>query len=71
MRRIDGHLSTLAQSNVDARALVAVETRPDGSQTWQLEIPGAEPLGLGENFGAASKAIYAIVRATKARGEKS
>jgi hypothetical protein len=57
----------LAQHNIDPRALVYCEAREDSSQNWTLEIPEQEPLGLGDNFGHANRAIYALVRAGKAR----
>ena len=64
MRSLDGHLSRRAQS-VWPPALVTHE----GGQDYRLERPDAEPLGLGDSFSAAHRALGALLAAKRARGE--
>lgn len=60
-RRIDGYLSRLAQQ-VDPTALVL-----DTAEGWVLERAGEAPLGLGESFADAGRAVRTWVAAERAR----
>lgn len=60
MRRLDGFLSHRAQAQL-LGALVYKE--PSGS--WTLDRPGLDPLGLGQSFGAALRAIDALRHAAQ------
>lgn len=66
--RVDGYLSRLAQ-NCWKDALVVCLLSP-GAETWQLERPGVEPVGLGESFSQAKQAVHAVVSAERNREDR-
>ena len=61
--RVDPYLSRKAQSRLDPRAIVFERT--DG--WWILVVPGTETLKLGDSFGRAKEALFALLAAEKAR----
>lgn len=64
MDRIDGYLSRLAQG---AAPTALVYCAVDGDrETWRLEIPDHPPLGLGDSFPDAKRAIQAWLHARQA-----
>lgn len=64
MRTIDGYLSRRAQQ-LYPDALV---THDEGPSDYRLEREGAEPVGLGDDFPSAQRALTALANATRARG---
>lgn len=66
MDRIDGYLSNKAQSVWPDSLVLCVDDRH-----WIIRRPGVPDVGLGDNFQAASQAAGAMLRAQRAKGEKS
>jgi hypothetical protein len=57
--RVDAYLSRKAQQRLDARAIVS--ERADG--TWLLSVPGEATYSLGDSFGRAKQALWALIAA--------
>ena len=68
VKQINGYLSRLIQ-NTWPDALVVCLLEP-GSETWVVQRPGEEDLGLGSNFSEAKQAAHAIVKAEAKRGNR-
>lgn len=66
MRHVDGRLSDRASATWPGAVVVRVDS-PGGAETWLLERPGADPVGLGSYFHAAQRALGALIRAEKAK----
>jgi hypothetical protein len=61
--RVDAYLSRKAQHRLDPGAVVC--ERADG--TWYLAVPGNPTLTLGESFGRAKEALWALMAAERPR----
>lgn len=68
MKKIDGYLSRLIQ-NQWPDALVICLLEP-GSESWVVQRPGNEDLGLGGSFSDAKQAVHALVRAESNREDR-
>jgi hypothetical protein len=55
--RVDAYLSRKAQLRLDPRAIVS--ERADG--TWLLSVPGEVTYSLGDSFGRAKQALWALI----------
>ena len=61
--RVDAYLTRKAQQKLDARALVL--ERPDGN--WLLAVPDQPTFALGDSFGRAKQALWALIAAKGTR----
>ena len=68
VKQINGYLSRLIQ-NAFPDALVVCLMEP-GAETWVVQRPGEEDLGLGNSFSSANQACHAIVKAEARRGNR-
>ncbi len=57
--RVDAYLTRKAQQKLDSRALVLEGA--DGK--WLLTVPGAPTYSLGDSFGRAKQALWALIAA--------
>jgi hypothetical protein len=59
--RVDAYLSRKAQQRLNPSAIVS--ERADG--VWLLNVPGEPTYSLGDSFGRAKQALWALIAAKK------